>query len=194
MKLLGSPTSPYVRKCRVTIAELGLGGKVDFVVAAPTSDELRAANPIFKVPALVLDNGESVFDSRMIMRYLNEQAGGKLYPAGDWSMVRRESQAEGLIDALLLLRMETFARPEEFRWDGWIATQTEKVNSVLDTAEAEAGALGDEANAAAIGMACGLGYLDFRFADWGWRNGRPGLAKWFEGFSARASMQGSTHE
>ncbi len=193
MKLLGSPTSPYVRKCRVTLAELGLADSVAFVVAPPTSDELIAVNPVMKVPALVLDNGDSLFDSRMIMRYLNEKAGGKLYPAGDWAMVRRESTAEGMIDASLLLRMETFARPKQFRWGGWIETQSKKINSVLDAMEAEVGTLG-AVSGAAIGMACGLGYLDFRFADWGWRNGRPGLAKWFEGFSARASMQGSKHE
>lgn len=193
MKLLGSPTSPYVRKCRIAIAELGLGDRVEFVVAPPTSDALIAANPVMKVPALVLDSGASLFDSRMIMRYLNEQVGGGLYPAGKWDMVRRESMAEGLIDALLLLRMETFARPEEFRWDGWIETQTKKVNSVLDAMETEAGSLAG-LDAAVIGMACGLGYLDFRFADWGWRKGRPGLTKWFEGFSTRAAMQGSKHE
>lgn len=188
MKLHGSPASPYVRKVRVAAAELGLDARIETLTPAATSDENKAVNPIMKVPALVLDDGSALFDSRMILRYLNDQAAGALYPAGDWDMVRRESVAEGIIDACLLLRMEMAARPEEFRWQGWIDTQSAKVNSGLDTLEAEAGKL-ERFDAAAIGAACALGYLDFRFADWGWRDGRPGLAAWFETANARPSMQ-----
>ena len=169
MKLFGGGTSPYVRKCRVTALELGMANRVEFAAIAGASEELKAINPIVKIPVLELDNGEHLFDSRMIMRYLNEQAGGTLYPAGDWAMVRRESEAEGLIDAALLLRAEFASRPEEKRWDGWIETQSAKINNVL--------------------AGCGLGYLDFRFADWGWREGRPAIAKWFKECNAGESMQ-----
>lgn len=188
MKLLGSSTSPYVRKCRVAAIELGLADEVEHVNVGPTSDEVTAANPVMKVPALVLNDGESLFDSRIILRYLNNYVGGPLYPVGHWDVQRRESQAEGLLDAALLLRAELASRPEDKRWDGWIETQSAKINRVLDAMEREAGAL-ESLDAAVIGTACGLGYLDFRFADWGWRDGRPNLAKWFEGFNARPSMQ-----
>ncbi len=188
MKLFGGGTSPYVRKCRVTALELGMANRVEFAAIAGASEELKAINPIVKIPVLELDNGEHLFDSRMIMRYLNEQAGGTLYPAGDWAMVRRESEAEGLIDAALLLRAEFASRPEEKRWDGWIETQSAKINNVLDVLEEEADAL-SRLDAASIAAGCGLGYLDFRFADWGWREGRPAIAKWFKECNAGESMQ-----
>lgn len=188
MKLLGSSTSPYVRKCRVAVIELGLSKDVEHLNVPPTSDEINAANPLLKVPALVLDNGESLFDSRIILRYLNESVGGPLYPSGHWGIQRRETLAEGLLDAALLLRAENASRPEEKRWDGWIETQSTKINRALDAMEREAGALGS-LDAAVIGAGCALGYLDFRFGDWGWRDGHPNLAKWFEGFNARPSMQ-----
>lgn len=192
MKLVGGTGSPYVRKVRVSAAELGLTDRLELVPSGgqpgTLNQEVSGLNPVGKVPALVMDNGEALFDSRMIMRYLNEQAGGSLYPASDWSMVRRESTAEGLLDAALLLRFETFARPEEKRWDGWIEGQSLKVNQCLDAMEKDARALA-RLDAAAIGTGCGLGYLDFRFPDWGWRNGRPNLAAWYEEFSTRPSMQ-----
>lgn len=188
MKLIGSSTSPYVRKCRVAVAELCLADEVAYIDAAPASDEIKAVNPVNKVPALVRGNGEALFDSRIILRFLNESVGGPLYPSGHWDVSRRESLAEAAIDSALLLRMETFARPEEFRWDGWIQQQTNRINRVLDALEAEAGALAS-VDAAAIGIGCMLGYLDFRFADWGWRDGHPNLTKWFQGFNARASMK-----
>jgi glutathione S-transferase len=188
MKLLGSSTSPYVRKCRVAVIELGLSDSVEHLNVPPTSDEISAANPLLKVPTLIRDNGEALFDSRIILRFLNEYVGGPLYPVGHWDVQRRESQAEGLIDAALLLRAEMASRPEDKRWDGWIETQSTKINRALDAMEREAAALGT-IDSAVIGTACGLGYLDFRFADWGWRDGRPALTKWFEGFNARPSMQ-----
>ena len=185
MKLFGGGTSPYVRKCRVTALELGMANRVEFAAIAGASEELKAINPIVKIPVLELDNGEHLFDSRMIMRYLNEQAGGTLYPAGDWAMIRRESAVEGLIDAALLLRSEFATRPEEKRWD---ETQSLKINNVLDELEEEAEAL-SRLDAASIAAGCGLGYLDFRFADWGWREGRPAIAKWFKECNAGESMQ-----
>lgn len=188
MKLLGSSTSPYVRKCRVAVIELGLSKDVEHLNVPPTSDEIKAANPLLKVPALVLDNGESLFDSRIILRYLNESVGGPLYPSGHWGIQRRETMAEGVLDAALLLRAENASRPEDKRWDGWIETQSTKINRALDAMEREADQLGS-LDAAVIGTGCALGYLDFRFGDWGWRDGRPKLAKWFEEFNARPSMQ-----
>jgi glutathione S-transferase len=191
MKLVGGLGSPFVRKVRVVIAELGIIDQVELVPSAgkpgTLNQEQSGVNPIGKIPALVMDDGSALFDSRMIMRYLNEKEGGSIYIDGDWDLVRRESQAEGMLDAGLILRFETFARPEELRWDGWIEGQSQKINQCLDSMEKDAAALA-RVDAASIGTGCGLGYLDFRFADWGWREGRPALTTWYETFSQRQSM------
>ena len=196
MKLYGGASSPYVRKCRVAARELGVIGKIEEMpmptYGADPNTPLAGMNPAVRVPTLELDNGEFLYDSRIILRYLNESAGGSLYPAGDWAMQRRESQAEGLIDAALLIRGEV-TRPEEFKYQGFIDLQSKKINNALDALEQVVGHLGG-IDAAAIGTGCALGYLDFRFADWGWRNNHPGLAKWFEGFNARPSMQATMPE
>lgn len=192
MKLYGPTSSPYVRKVRVAAAELGLGDRISLEITgvspiAPNKD-LAAMNPGIKVPALELDGGRFLYDSRIILRYLNNQAGGALYPVGDWEVQRRESLAEGLIDAALLVRFETALRPKEKQWQEWIDGQSAKINSILDALEAEVDQLA-RLDAAAIGTGCALGYLDFRFPDWGWRDGRPALTAWFTEFSARPSMQ-----
>ena len=108
-------------------------------------------------------------------------------------MQRRESIAEGMIDASLLVRFEGALRPEDKQWDGWVEAQSSKTNGTLAALEAEADTLA-RLDAAAIGTACALGYLDFRFADWGWRDSRPALATWFADFSARPSMQSTPQE
>jgi glutathione S-transferase len=182
---------------RVAAAELGVGERLSLEITgvspiAPNKD-LAAINPGIKVPALEIDDGRFLYDSRIIMRYLNEQAGGGLYPAGDWEVQRRESLAEGLIDAALLVRFETALRPAEKQWQEWIDGQSAKINSILDAMEREAASF-DAVDAAAIGTGCALGYLDFRFADWGWRDGRPALAAWFATFNARPSMQSTPQE
>ena len=191
MKLYGGASSPYVRKCRVAARELGIADRIQEApmptYGADPNTPLAAMNPAVRVPTLETDNGEYLYDSRIILRYLNEVAGGSLYPASDWAMIRRESQAEGMIDASLLLRGEV-TRPEEFQYQTFKDLQSRKINNALDALEAQAADLGS-LDAAAIGTACALGYLDFRFGDWGWRDNHPGLAKWFETFNARPSMQ-----
>ena len=148
---------------------------------------LAGMNPAIRVPTLEMDNGEYLFDSRIILRYLNEVGGGNLYPASDWAMQRRESIAEGMIDASLLSRGEV-TRSAELQSKAFMDLQAVKINHALDALEKTADTL-ERLDAAAIGTACGLGYLDFRFGDWGWRDNHPALAKWFEGFNARPSMQ-----
>ena len=192
MKLYGGIGSPFVRKVVVAAKELGVMDEIESLPSNGSGTSINSIasseNPVSKMPTLVLDNGESLFDSRIIMRYLNERAGGLLYPPGDWNMIRRESIAEGMIDAALLIRYEISVRPEPLRWQGWIDGQTQKVNQTLDAMEQHAAAL-DRVDAAAIGTGCARGYLDHRLSDWGWRDARPGLATWFEAFSARPSMQ-----
>ncbi len=191
MQLIGGLGSPYVRKVRGALAELGMTDQVELVPSSgqpgTLNQETSGKNPVGKIPALIMPDGQPLFDSRMIIRFLNDKAGGSLYTAGDWGQVRRESTAEGMLDAGLILRFETFARPEELRWQGWIDGQSLKVNQCLDTLNKDA-ALPTQVDAASVTAGCGLGYLDFRFPDWGWRNGRDGLAAWYETFSQRPSM------
>ncbi len=192
MQLIGGLGSPYVRKVRVALAELGMTDQVELVPSGGTpgtlNQETSGKNPVGKIPALIMEDGEPLFDSRMILRYLNDHAGGSLFPAGDWAMVRRESTAEGMLDAGLLLRFETFARPEEFRWSGWIEGQWQKVNQCLAALNKDVAELG-RVDAASITAGCALGYLDFRFPDHSWREGHDGLAKWYEEFRKRPSME-----
>ena len=192
MILYGSTTSPYVRKVRVAAIELGIGGQIELTPPESSGTVLNpnsaGTNPVAKVPTLIMEDGTGLFDSRIIMRYLDEKAGGSLYPAGDWAMQRRESIAEGMIDASLLVRFEGALRPEDKQWDGWVEAQSSKINGTLAALEAEADTLA-RLDAAAIGTACALGYLDFRFSGWGWRDKQPKLAAWFETFNQRPSMQ-----
>jgi glutathione S-transferase len=151
-----------------------------------------AMNPTGKVPTLVLDDGTTLFDSRVICQYLDAQHDGKrLYGADDkarWPILRMEAIADGLLDAALLARYETFMRPEEKRWDDWTRGQMDKISSSLTALEQSVSGRTD-LDAGLIAAGCALGYLDLRFPDIGWRDAHPALAKWYETFSKRPSMQ-----
>ena len=197
MKLHDSPTSPFARKVRVLLLETGLDGRVDKTARAvtPTSpiDAVNADNPIGKVPALVTDDGLSLYDSPVICEYLDgQQDGPRMFPAegpARWLALRRQALGDGLLDAAILGRYETALRPEDYRWQPWLEAQMLKIERSLDAMEAEAGALGDGADIGTITIACALGYLDFRYGDNDWRACRPGLAAWYEGFAQRPSMR-----
>ena len=113
-------------------------------------------------------------------------------PAGGadrWTALRRQALGDGLLDAAILCRYETFLRPEERRWPDWIEGQRAKFRRALDALEGEAEGFGDTVDIGTISAACAADYLDFRSLDDGWREGRPHLAAWLEGFAARPSMQ-----
>ena len=195
MKLRYSPTSPYVRKVSVTAIELGLAGKIERI---PTNTQDRdsgiaAHNPLGKVPALILDDGGVLYDSPVICEYLDSlHDGPKLFPeAGParWTALRQQALGDGLLDAAILRMLETVRRPEELRWQGWIKHQTAKMTQALDQFEAEASKFDEAPSIGQIAAGCALGYLDFRFPDLGWRDGRPGLAAWCETFAQRPAMQ-----
>ena len=193
MKLCYSAPSPYVRKVVVAGIELGLDGKI---VREPTSawdpaTTLGQINPLGKVPALVTDDGGALFDSPVICEYLDGVAGGgKLFPpAGParWTALRRQALADGICDAAILRLLES-RRPAELQSADWVARQKNLVARSLDALEAEAKSLGTEVTIGHLAIGCTLGYLDFRFGADAWRDGRPGLAKWYEGFAKRPSM------
>ncbi|MEI9982319.1 MAG: glutathione S-transferase N-terminal domain-containing protein [Aliidongia sp.] len=197
MKLLYSQTSPFVRKVMVLAHETGLVDRLELVpvnVAPVTPNDLVAAeNPLVKVPTLVPDDGESLFDSAVIVEYLDSLHGGTpLVPragAARWSALQRQAAADGLLDAAVLVRYELVLRPEEKRWPDWIGGQMRKIRGTLDSFEADAATLGRETTIGEIAVACALAYLDFRYPEENWRAGRPGLAAFYARFADRPSMQ-----
>ncbi|MFQ5786101.1 MAG: glutathione S-transferase family protein [Alphaproteobacteria bacterium] len=196
MKLRYSPTSPYVRKVVVSAAETGLSDRIE-LIPTDTKDPksgLARDNPLGKVPALVLDSGETLYDSPVICEYLDSlHDGARLFPPpgpARWTALRRQALADGILDAAILAMLEG-RRSEAERSPAWIEKQKGKVAAAVDALEAEAANLGDDATIATITVGCALGYLDFRFSDDDWRAGRPRLAAWCERFSKRPSMVAS---
>jgi glutathione S-transferase len=108
--------------------------------------------------------------------------------AAHWTALRREALADGILDAAVNARYETFLRPQELRWGSWIDAQKEKVSRSLDVLETQEL---DGVDVGTIAVGCALGYLDFRYADDDWRSSRPRLATWYEGFARRPAMAGT---
>ena len=197
MKLYHSPASPFVRKALVAAHELGLADGITIVPVAMTPvksvPELDQGNPLGKIPALVLDDGTALYDSPVICEYLDTRHDGpRLFPAHEperWTALRRQALADGLLDAAILCRYETFLRPQERQWTDWIEGQRSKFRRALDALDGEAESFGDTVDIGTISAGCAADYLDFRSLDDGWRGSRPRLATWLEGFAARPSMQ-----
>ena len=195
MKLLSNPASPFARKVRVAAHELGLADEIELVQIVLTpiqpSTVLNEVNPVGKIPALLLDDGTSLHDSRVIVEYLDHRAGGRLFAArgpARWAALRLASEADGIMEAAILARYERMVRPPEKQFEAWIDGQLGKVERTLDALDREAAGFLD-VGIGEIAAACALGYLDFRFAERDWRQGRPALARFYEGFAARPSMQ-----
>jgi glutathione S-transferase len=196
MKLHYNVASPYVRKVMAVAIETGQAGRLEPVTRTVTpvqpDADLARDNPLGKVPCLVTDDGAALFDSRVICEYLDGLHGGpKMFPPGGparWTALRRQAQGDGILDAAVLTRYETFLRPEERRWPEWIEGQKQKFRRALDGLEAETAAFGETIDIGTISIGCALGYLDFRYGDENWRATRPQLAAWFERFSERPSM------
>ena len=195
MKLYHSPTSPYVRKVMLTLHATGLRDQVELIPGSGTpmeaNPETIAHNPLGKIPCLITDDGEAVFDSRVICRYLDHRAQGGLYPEGDalFPVLTAEALAEGAIDATLLTAYEWRLRPEEFRYQPWVDGQTAKVERALAALEQTDLILSGPPNAAKIATACALAYIDFRLPALAWRDTCPKLAAWFAEMSETPAMK-----
>jgi glutathione S-transferase len=197
MKLYLSPLSPFARKVRVLARETGLAARIEEVpvTVSPVkaNAEVGRANPLMKVPTLVLDDGAVLFDSPVICEYLDSlHSGSKLFPpAGParWTALRLQAAGDGILEAAVLVRYETALRPKELQWADWIAGQREKWHAGLDLLERSAATLAGELTIGGITAACALGYLDFRYGDEDWRASRPALARWYEAFAKRESMR-----
>jgi glutathione S-transferase len=197
MKLIASLTSPYVRKVRVVLAEK----KLDYQLVLEdvwATDAVLTSNPLGKVPCLVMEGGEAIFDSRVIVEYVDTLSPvGKLLPASGRERVEVrtwEALADGLLDAAILARLEQTwpGRSEAERSQAWVDRQMSRVHSAL---KAMSHGLGDKAfcvgiymSLADISVGVALGYLDFRFAHIDWRSDYPNLHKLYDKLSARPSF------
>jgi len=194
MLLRHSHTSPFVRKVTVLLHETGLIGRVTLETvdgwAEPVA--LTGDNPLSMVPTLVLDDGSSLYDSVVICDYLDRlHAGERLIPQhGDarWRVLREQALADGMLECAILIFVELTRRPEEKRWDWWLALKRRAISRSLDMLEQQAERLGGRVDIGSISIGVALGYLDLRGAVGDWRDGRPLLASWFAGFAARPSM------
>lgn len=194
MKLLYSPASPYARKVLVLAHETGQAGDIEVVTAgtSPTAGapDVAPHNPLGKVPALILQDGTCLFDSRVICEYLDTRSSQThLFPEGAerWDALVRQALGDGILDAALTTRYERALRPEPLRWDAWDAGQIAKIKAALDRIEAVVADM-PVLDIGTVAIACALGYLDFRFPDLAWREGRPATAAWYAVFEARPSM------
>ncbi len=186
MKLIGSPASPYTRKARIVLAEKKI--EYDFVIDSPLSPDsaVPALNPLGKIPVLVLDDETPLFDSRVIVEYIdNVSPNNKLIPVPnrERSEVKRwEALADGICDAAVAILLES-GRPQTKRNAEWIARQQEKITRALAFMAAELGeqpyCMGTHFSMADIAVGVALGYLDFRLPAEAWRESHPNLDKLF---------------
>jgi glutathione S-transferase len=194
MKLLYGPISPFARKVLIVLAELGLSDRVTAEAQVVSPTEPNAAvfqqNPLGKIPVLVRDDGQALFDSRVIVEYLDALAGGgKLIPAGGearWAALRTQAAADGFTEAVILMRYEVTLREDGERSRGWIEGQFRKIDQALAWLEANIDE--DAWGVGEIAAFCGLDYFDFRFADRPWREGHPRLAAFFAKAARRPSV------
>lgn len=198
MQLIYAAASPFARKVRMLAHEAGLLERIELLDTAvlPTTlnEQVNARNPLGKIPVLLTDDGEALYDSRVICEYLDTlHQGRKVLPEGAarWQVLRLAALADGLMDAALLARYERGVRPAELQWSAWLDGQLGKVQRALAELERQVGQLQGPLDLAQIGVACALGYLDFRFADIDWRVSHPGLAAFQQAFAQRDSMRSS---
>ena len=195
MRLFHSPTTPYGRKVMMLLIETGQDGDDEVVNVAGTpldpGTQPLGLNPLGKIPALELDDGSALYDSRVICRYLDDRAGAGLYPAGAsvWRVLTLEATADGILEAALLMVYEGRLRPEPLHFAPWVEGQWAKIARALDTLEARwIDHLAGPLDGGQIALACALSYLDFRHDARGWRAGHPRLSAWHADMASRPSM------
>lgn len=192
MKLYYAPTSPFARKVRIAIYELGIESLVEFVQTDPwTSAELRQLNPLGKVPTFVCGSEQPLFESGLICEYLNQYADGELFPkpgAPRWNVLRRQAVADGVsASAGRLFADERRAANE--RAASVMERQRQAIDMGLDALERDVAALSDQlADIGSIAVASSLQYLDFRWPDRDWSVTRPALRGWLNDIAQRPSL------
>lgn len=194
MRLFSSKTSPYSRKVRVALIELGIADQVEEIIADPFNPppELLAANPLSRIPTLITDRGEALPDSSLILEYLQSRHSGIApLPRGSrrWAALRLQQIAEGTIDAAVATVLER-RRPESIVYTPFLDRQAEVIRRSIELLELETRGLTLETpSVVEITAGVALSYLDFRMPYIEWRKYAPSLAVWHTAFSERPSMQ-----
>lgn len=188
--LRSSSASPFGRKIKLALYVLGFSEKVsvDPAKTLDPNDTLRQQNPLGKIPCLVLEDGNVLYDSRVITEYLDYMAGGeKLIPAGAerFEVLTKQALADGISDAAIQIIYEKRMRPEEKVHQDWMDYQQAKVDRALTAFENTPlpPVQHNSPNAAQIALACALGYLDLRFAG-EWRKSYPTTVAWLDDFAS----------
>lgn len=191
MKIYYSGTSPYVRKVMVCAILRGLDGRIERHPSNPHASpaDLLADNPLSRVPALVTDDGMSLFDSPVICEYLDSIGEGPaLFPAAGparWRALKLQAMGDGILDAAVPCRGEA-AKPKEDARDGLIARYRAAMSRTVDALEADLPGTGLDIGT--IAVACALGYLDFRYGSEPWRPGHPKLTAWYAAFDRNPAI------
>ncbi|CAB3749568.1 glutathione S-transferase N-terminal domain-containing protein [Paraburkholderia solisilvae] len=196
MKLIGSLTSPFVRKARIVLAEKKIDYRLVLENVWSSETTIHTFNPIGKVPCLVMEDGEAVFDSRVICEYVDTLSPvGKLIPQPGRERIEVrcwEALADGMMDAAVLVRLEGTQRDPEKRCDKWLARQRRKVDEGLVAMSQGLGSntwcAGNHYTLADIAVGCALSYLDLRMPDLNWRELHPNLDKHYQKLSQRQSF------
>ena len=197
MKLFYAPQSPFARKARIAAIELGLAERLqleyaEVVPGQPNRVFAQVRNPLRRIPALVTDAGETIFDSTVICEYLDAlTGGGVLIPRETprrWRVLTNHALAQGMCESVILIRYETSLRPEAVRWPMWVDDHWDKIDSGLDWFERNDRELSEPVNLAHLALGSLLGYIDFRWPDRGWRYGFPNLSAWFARLEQRPSF------
>lgn len=197
MILLSAPPSPFGRKVKIAASLLGLSDRIKIEVTDTTKAEgpLRGQNPLAKIPTLMLEDGTSLFDSRVIVEYLDHLAGGgKIIPrdaAARFAALRLQALCDGMLDASLLQVYEKRYRPEQLWHQPWLDMQAGKVARALDVLEKNPPRIDPLPDIGQITLACALGYQDLRFAG-RWREIYPALVQWLDRFAAQVPAFAAT--
>jgi glutathione S-transferase len=196
MKLLASPISPYTRKVRVVLAEKRIECELENVDVAPAENPVNAHNPLGKIPTLVLDDGTALYDSRVIVEFLdNASPISRLIPEDnrERTAVRRwEALADGVLDAGLLVRYESL-RPAKLQSGDWVAKQLARMRRGLAQMQSDLAERpwchGERYSLADIALGCCMGWLDFRRpGDTDWRAEHPALARHYDRLMERPAF------
>jgi glutathione S-transferase len=198
MILYGSTMSPFVRVVRVVAREIGALGRIEEVTADPWGSEaFRRVNPLGKIPALVTDEGDVFYDSGVICEYLDTLHGGpRLFlPEGRarWRMLTMRACAHGLMNAAYLRRNEAIRPDCAMISNEFVDRQDAAIRAALDVLETGIESIVSLRTIAALAAGTALGYLDFRFAECGWRDRCPALAMWWAELSSRHSFADTEH-
>ncbi len=189
MILRSAPASPFARKVRIAASLVGLASKIDVQPADPNNadDGLLTQSPLGKIPVLIVEDGTTYYDSRVILEYLDHLAGGGRIiprdPAARFVALRLQALCDGIADASLLQVYENRYRPADKRVQTWVDRQAEKVARGLAALEAAPPKLDPVPDVGQIALACALGYRDLRFGGT-WRQDHPRLLAWHDKFAA----------